>query len=226
MMIRIFAAALSLSLLALGSAPALALPVTLTIFDGSAGKMQFSFLHEASSNQANIDGNQFFKGGAKTSVAAVLTGDLTAEVLTIDAGVIDVDDLSGLPDIVVTGGSIDFSGPGNTDTFIGTLVTANYGTFYFFDNQDTGSTGLAPFAQTFDGTTAILWGNNWGPGLAPDEVTCDEQSDVDCEPFTRWGIDLGILVEGTMIPGPEASTTSLLLPALAGLFVFGNRRRA
>lgn len=188
-----------LFLLVAGSAAAVPMNVDLVIGSGSNGAFQFSWLHEATSSceVINVSGGdvQFCKNGAKQSVSGTLDATLDGLVLTAISGTIVV---SGGPDVIVTDGEFDF-GASAADTFGGFLETSTHGTFYFLDHTFAGN------ANSFDGTTLALWGNNWNvgnPGNPPGG--------------TRWGIDLGMEVV------PEPSQALLLA---AGLAALGGGRR-
>jgi len=203
---RFPAALLALALVAPGflAAPAAAVPVTLTLEEDRV-PFRVSIIHIADSNPFTIGTNEFFTGGTggpgigSFKVAGQIQADLTGTTLTFLSGVLDVEDASGFPDITVTGGAISFPGldpDAETDAFIGTMETAEYGTFHFFDNQST----LGDAAQTFDGTTAIIWGNNW-TGPAPTGVPL-------------WGIDFQMKI-------PEPGLSVLLVSALSLLGAAG-----
>ena len=181
-------------------------PVLLTITAGGpVGGFRWSFLHEATLSCEVIGGVQFCKNGPRDTVSGTLTGTRDGLVLTDIMGTIFV--AGGGGDITVTDGTIDFASSA-ADSFGGELVTSTHGTFSFLDHTFAGP------ANSFDGATLSLWGNNWntgnpGVGTAPGDV--------------RWGIDLGIDVSLETIPEPPVA--ALLGLGLAGLAVMGRRRR-
>ena len=174
-----------------------ATPVSLVVgMDANEGGFGFSYLHDASTNCSSIGGVEFCEGGAPLQdLTGTLSADQVGNVLTGITGTIFV---SGGPDIIVTGGFVDF-GSSVADTFGAELVTSTHGTFHFLDHSFAGA------ANSFNGVDLRLWGNNWdnqGTGLPGGSLS-------------RWGIDLGI----TAIPEPG---TALLLGL--GLVALGGRR--
>ncbi|CAG0954782.1 hypothetical protein MYXO_00420 [Myxococcaceae bacterium] len=186
-------------LLSPGLASALATPVTLTSTSGSDGGFAYSFLHDATSNCITIGGTEFCQSGATYAIVngSTLSGTLDGLHLYGLSGTLDV--TSG-PDIVVTDGDIDFS-VSAPDTFGGSLTTS-LGTFHFLDHAFAGP------ANSFDGTSLYLWGNNWDSGTAVGHVDPD------------YGVDLGFVV--TVVPEP--GTLLLLSAGLAGLGWSGRRK--
>lgn len=173
-----------------------AAPVDLIIgMDTNEGGFGFSYLHDASTNCETIVGVEFCQGGAPLQdLSGTLSADLVGTTLTAISGTIAV---AGGPDIIVTGGFVDF-GSSAADTFGAELVTSSHGTFSFLDHSFAGA------ANGFDGTDLRLWGNNWNNTGTPDPGS-----------NPNWGIDLGITVV------PEPGTALLLGLGLVGL---GSRR--
>jgi hypothetical protein len=183
-------------------ASAVPFDVTLNITSGSQGAFSFSFLHSAETACEVISGVQFCKNGSTVlPLSGVLSGKQEGNVLSDITGTIFVNGAGGGDDITVTDGSFDFDSSA-ADTFGGELVTSTHGTFYFLDHTFAGS------ANSFDGTNLYLWGNNWNTG---GKTT---------HPDPDWGLDLGIEVT----PTPEASTLTLLVAGLGGLFAAGRPR--
>jgi len=194
--------AVLLLLLATASAQAVPIGVDLDIGTGSSGSFSFSWLHEAtgSCEVLSVSGSdvEFCKNGAKKGLSGTLDATLDGLVLSAISGTIVVD---GGADIVVTDGEIDF-GASAPNTFGGFLETSTHGTFYFLDHTFAGD------ANSFDGTSVALWGNNWdsgNPGSPPGGA--------------RWGIDLGMQVV------PEPSAASRVVVGLVSLLWARRRRR-
>ncbi|MDJ0785814.1 MAG: hypothetical protein QNK05_03335 [Myxococcota bacterium] len=208
-MLHRFLGAFALLSLLLPASAALAVPVTITIEAGQSGDVRFSLVHTAEADPVTIDGNEFLRGGQKFRLSGTLTGDLTGTVLTIDAGVITVK--NPMPDMIVTGGTLTWPGfdpDAETDAFIGTIATENYGTFSFFDNQSILADTAQTLTQTAEGAFAVLWGNNWtGP------VPTSGQ-------FPNYGLDLGLDIRP--VPAPGAAV--MLFGGMVGLAAFGRRR--
>jgi hypothetical protein len=196
---------LMVGLLSLLAAPSSAAPilVDLSITSGSSGGFGYSFLHAATSSCTSIGGTQFCMNGAKYSISigSSLTGTLDGLHLYGISGTLDV---IGGGDIIVTDGFIHFNAS-DPDTFGGKLVTSTHGTFYFLDHTFAGP------ANSFDGTDAFLWGNNWDSGTAAGHADPD------------WGIDLGLRVTPALVPEPSAAGLFSIGILLAGTFA-RNRR--
>jgi hypothetical protein len=198
---------LALAALALvASTAARAVPVSLAVESGtqppwgSIPGFAYSFLHDATKRCIVLGGVQFCQNGATPqAVSGTLSADLTGMVLSNIMGTLSV---AGGPDLVVTDGVIDFAGS-PVDTFGGFLETSSHGTFHYLNHL------FAGLANTFDGTSLFLWGNNWNTGNPGDP-----------SPFPRWGLDLGITVSFVPEPGPLARVA--VLAALATL-VLGQR---
>ncbi|HEB88547.1 MAG TPA: PEP-CTERM sorting domain-containing protein [Deltaproteobacteria bacterium] len=184
--------------LAMGWATAAAaVPVSLVVaMDPNEGGFGFSYLHDGNTQCSTMGGIEFCENGPPLrDLSGTLSGDLVGNVLSGISGVIAV---AGEPDIVVTGGFVDFDASA-PDTFGAQLETSTHGTFYFLDHAFAGA------ANSFNGVDLRLWGNNWNNTGTPDPG-----------PFARYGLDLGI----TVIPEPG---TALLLGL--GLGVLAARRR-
>jgi hypothetical protein len=189
-----------------GVAAATPEPVVLTITQGGpVGGFRWSFLHQATSSCLVIGGVQFCMNGNPVTVSGTLTATRDGLLLTDIMGTISVSGGGG--DIIVTDGTIDFASSA-ADTFGGELVTSTHGTFYFLDHTFVGP------ANSFDGASLWLWGNNWNTGN-PGVGTASGG--------VRWGIDLGIDVSLETIPEPPIA--ALLGLGLMGLAVMGRRRR-
>jgi len=174
--------------------------VTLSVTSGSSGGFAYSFLHDATSDCITITGVEFCQNGVPYAIdgASTLSGTLDGLHLYDLSGTLDV---IGAPDLVVTGGDIDFS-VSAPDTFGGSLDTS-LGVFSFLDRAFVGP------ANSFDGTSLFLWGNNWDTGTAAGHTDPD------------YGVDLGFVV--TVVP--ESGTLLLLSAGLGGLAWSGRPRR-
>jgi hypothetical protein len=181
-------------------ASAAPVPVTLSVTSGASGGFAYSFLHDATSNCITIAGVQFCQNGLTYAIdgASTLSGTLDGLHLYDVSGTLDV---IGAPDLVVTDGDIDFSASA-PDTFGGSLTTS-LGVFSFLDHAFAGP------ANSFDGSSLFLWGNNWNTGTAAGHADPD------------YGVDLGFIV--TVVPEP--GTLLLLSAGLAGLGWSGRQKR-
>jgi hypothetical protein len=200
--------ALALAALALVLSPsARAVPVQLIVESGTQPAVgyipgfAYSFLHDATKRCMVLGGVQFCQSGAAQAVSGTLDAELSGLVLSNIMGSLSV---AGGPDIVITDGVIDFTSSA-ADTFGGYLATSSHGTFHYLDHN------FAGVANSFDGASLFLWGNNWDTGNPGDP-----------SPFARRGLDLGITVNVLPEPGPLARAAVLL--ALTTL-VLGQRSR-
>ena len=202
----------------------LALPMaagaaTIQIQTGTDGGFGFSTVHLATGAKLTLtgaDGNpdEFYRSGSRFDLTSglVLTGDLSGGVITGITGSVPFSPTGpgGLTTLEIIDGTLDLGRLQDSDydheRLVGTLVTKDLGTFYFFDDAFGGP------ANSYDPTTGELrlWGNNWNGGTRDDAIAAG---------ITPYGIDIGGHVA---VPEPGAALLSLVAFAFVG---FSGRRR-
>lgn len=166
---------------------ALATPVELHIQSGSDYGFGYSTLHSAESSCSWMNGTKLCKNGYRKYD---LTGTLYAHLDESN------NSLSGIHgtiwankkySIKVSDGHVDFGSSSYGE--YGAELDTTQGTFSFLDY------GFAGPANSFDGETLRIWGNNWANTGRPDT-----------HGYKRWGMDLGAKVwkPGASIPEPGA----------------------
>lgn len=188
------------------AAAAAPIAVVLTLENRVEEGFEFSALHSADRARESVavDGVgevDFFKSG--DILARPITGRLEAlqegERLFDIRGTLDAGAFGSL---VVTDGEVDFARSAE-NSFGGFLEISELGTFSFLDRRFAGA------ANSFEGSTLRLWGNNW--------ATPQGYVGAGSRPL---GLDLGAQVTAA-VPEPGA----VLLFALGGVFVAIHRGR-